>query len=225
MAVKTECKEDRVKKGNKKASQVMQYLNQRHNRCLVDFSGTSKDTRDGIDFGDDKGTYQCKVRDSGDDIIYESDKFYPTYSDNGFYYKREPGRDQRCKADFYVCKPVKDDLLVFPQTEQVKKVIKSVIEEWGVPTKQAVTFNGVECILVNVSDDQVKKWYELSRDTWNKAIKVFVSEKYKVADKAVTVYFKIDQGQSKNDKYFKLLFYLPYNLFDGEKMELIGDME
>jgi len=207
---------ERIEEGNAQAELVRQEINKRYELNLVSFSGTKLDTEDMIDFGTPSLslTGQCKVRseprpgskEKYDDIIFESDQFWPELQEGSdtTVYRRECGRDARCKADFYAVRPWGKPLC-FPETAEVKKVIKNALREWGVPIKQTKTRNGLDWQLVDFSDALVGKYWKQAGKNKATSVELFRSKS------GVVVKFKIDQGQE--GVYGKLLFFVPPTLF------------
>ncbi len=210
-------KATRVDQGNKRAECVRNYLNHRYNTKLENYEGTGRDRNDGEDFGDGVITMQCKVRDSGDDTIYESDQYHPAREGGVFHYKHKPGRDARTKAKFYICKPARENCLTMPPTNGVKFVIQKTIEEWGVATTQSTTYNGVPCTMIDLTTAQVKELWSRACCTYNKSTVAFASEMYRTEDKTVVIQFKIEEGDKP---YGKLLFYVPVVFTPGKTVHL-----
>lgn len=206
----------RIEVGNAQAELVRLEINRRYGLNFVSYSGTKSDIEDMIDFGTPNLslTGQCKVRsepppgskEKYDDIIFETEQFWPELSADGesTVYRREPGRDARCKADFYAVKPW-GKAICFPETNEVKKVIKGVLCEWNVPLKPTKTRNGLDWQRVDFADKQVQKYWKQAGKNTSRSVELFRSKA------GVVVKFKIDEGQEGT--YGKLLFFVPPGLF------------
>lgn len=218
----------RIEIGNAQADLVRLEINSQYNLnpALESFSGTELDKEDMIDFGTPNLslTGQCKVRsepplgskEQYDDLIFETDQFWPELSSDGesTVYRREPGRDARCKADFYAVRPWKKPICL-PETNEVKKMIKEVLFEWGVPLKATKTKNGLDWQLVDFTDKQIKKYWQQAGKAASRSVELFRSKD------GVVVKFKIDEGQE--GIYGKLLFFVPPGLFVNVELLKLKD--
>lgn len=185
----------RIVKHEKIQKNIMDYINHRIPKAkLVNYSGTGRDKNDGEDFGNQEMTFQSKWRESGPDIIFEANKFYPSGSGG---WKRDLGRDARCKATFYVTKPKGLNKLTFQKTENVKEEILNALSSWGVPMVQKRASNGVFFKCADLTDDQITAYHNQANAKWNKSVVVHETD-------TVQIHFQID----RRDGYSKLLYYV-----------------
>lgn len=211
MFTKKQRKKQRVDAGNKQTAQLLLYLNFRFPSWkLIDFCGSKSDKDDGKDFGSKTKSYQSKYREAGKDVIYESDQFLLL---GGGKFRHRPGRDARCKADYYIVKPKGEQKLVFAEPEYIKSKRLEVIQEWGMKTRKATAYNGVECDLVDVTPETMLEWYKIARDREGKCFCLFESST------GVQVWYGIDEGED-DERYGKLLFYFPSDSIQGKELTM-----
>ena len=199
-----------MKVGNKQAELSRLYLNNRFNADLIDFCGSKRDRSDMEDYGNDKYSFQCKIRHSGADIIFETDQFIPEYTPE-YVIRHEPGRDSRTIANFYICKPKNENKFVITKPEIVREMISNTRLAFGYPVIKKNAYNGKECDLIDLPTEKVKEWWQKARDGWTRSIKVFELN-------STEVWFKIEEGDSK--KYGKILFFIPPLSVKGKILEM-----
>ena len=198
----------RIKLGNQQAEYVRQYLNNRFNVQLDDYSGLTRDKQNGEDFGCENFSFQCKVRDKYDDIIFETDKFIPN-GDGTF--ERTPGRDARTLANYYIVKPKNQNKFCVIPTKNVKNIIKNTIKLLNKPIGEAIAINNVKCRLITYTNEEITEFWKKARDTYNKSIVLFEKD-------GLQITFKIEEGDRK--PYGKILFYVPFQLVEGSIINL-----
>lgn len=214
--LKEEEKNVRVKKGNDRADFIRRYFNDRFGCGLLDYSGTSKDKNDCIDFGCKSWNAQCKVRDWYDDVCVETQRFY--INDNGKV-GTNPGRDARCKALIYIVKGKSNNFFAFPLVSQVKRIIEimslNFAKSIGAKLIDSICYNGESTKQISVPDHLVKQWWKRARDTSNQVVELFNCD-------GVVIKFKIDQGtiDGRKEDYGKFIFYISPNHINGSKIPL-----
>jgi hypothetical protein len=210
-------KQDRCDAGSKMAEKVMCKLNLLDGMDLVSRESTNDDFYEGIDFLNRRNgsTFQCKVRESGGDIIHEAVKYIPngkTGPDFGFQIKA--GRDARSVAKFTVCQPKGTQNLHVVLTEKFKSVANGLIRAFahsnGYSIYEIEERNGVMCPVVDLTTDQIRAYWKRAMPTARKSVPIYGAD---IDGNVAQVHFKIEEGDKK--VYGKLLCYVPCEAVPG----------
>lgn len=184
--------------GNYNASMLADYMNHRFKMHLV-CTTPYEDRRPKLDYRDIVlyKTFQMKYRESGQDIIHEDILFLRPII-GATTWKICPGRDYRCKADFYVVKPFQysfeEQTIYVVKTNDVKDLCDEAIAEFG-----------------KYSEERINSLWAESERTANKSVVIGVSSK------GIQVTYKIDEGKGnpiETGPYSKIICYVPEFCFE-----------
>ena len=195
MATKYQTIGQRVKIGNLAAEKVKDFLNSKFEDYKLEKSNEEEDKLLKIDYkcANTDWTFQFKVRETGDDFIYEVFLIHPkdhNCIEHAHKFNIKNGRDYECTAKYYVTKPSSKDEIYISKAAHLKKYVENLIFD----------FNS-QC---SFSAKKVKEWLNLSLSQRNKS---FIMKKF---DDGVEMRFKIDEGYGKS--YAKILFFVPVTI-------------
>lgn len=204
MLTKKKRKKERMEDGSIYAEAICRFMN--HAKGLrLEKTNLHEDRDLGIDIkgliGGDLTTFQAKGRQSGNDIIFETNKFMPVFN-NGMLtgvFNRRPGRDTFCTAKFYAVLPKDRSAIVIVKTEVVKTLNNRHEREWHM-----IEGFGPE----GPDDELVFSWWKKAKNRDN-----FCLPLHKFSN-GTMIQFKIDEGE--DGVYGKLLYYTPPAVVEAE---------
>lgn len=195
MATKYQSIGQRVKIGNLAAEKVKDFLNSKFEDHKLEKSNEEEDKFLKIDYkcSNTDWTFQFKVRETGDDFIYEVFLIHPkdhACIEHAHKFNIKNGRDYECTARYYVTKPSSKNEIYISKASSLKKYVQDLI----------FNFNSQH----SFSAEKIKEWLNLSLSQRNKS---FVMKKF---DDGVEMRFKVDEGYGKS--YAKILFFVPVTI-------------